>query len=172
MNVRFKKTDKGEMAILPRAEYEALIERLEEAEEDAGTVRLIDRGLREIAEGAPTFPMDVANRIADGENPVRVFREWKGMTQVELAARTGSGSALVVFYSENLEGTLAKVEAAGGEVVKPSSISPVAAGSTSPSPAATSLRFGRSPGPEMRRAEAASRRGPIRIGFTEEPCSN
>jgi len=89
MNVRFKKTDKGEMAILPRAEYEALIERLEEAEEDAGTVRLIDRGLREIAEGAPTFPMDVANRIADGENPVRVFREWKGMTQVELAARTG-----------------------------------------------------------------------------------
>lgn len=42
-----------------------------------------------------------------------------GFFKSELAARTGSGSALVVFYSENLEGTLAKVEAAGGEVVKP-----------------------------------------------------
>lgn len=86
MNVRFQKTDEGEVAILPRDEYEALVARLEEAEEDAGTARLVDRGLREIAEGAPTFPMDVANRVADGENPVRVFREWKGLTQVELAA--------------------------------------------------------------------------------------
>lgn len=35
------------------------------------------------------------------------------------AARTDSGSALIVFYSDALEDTLAKVVAAGGEVVKP-----------------------------------------------------
>lgn len=85
MNVRFQKTDEGEVAILPRDEYEALVSRLEEAEEDAGTARLIDRGLREIAEGAPLIPMEVVNRVVAGENPVRVFRESKGMTQVELA---------------------------------------------------------------------------------------
>src|SRR5690606_7210565 len=79
----------GEVAILPRAEYEALLERLEEAEEDAGTARLIDRGLREIAEGEPLIPMEVANRLVAGENPVRVFREWKGITQIELATRAG-----------------------------------------------------------------------------------
>ncbi|MDH5821994.1 VOC family protein [Luteimonas sp. RD2P54] len=42
-----------------------------------------------------------------------------GFFRSELAARTSQGSALVVFYSERLEETLAKVVAAGGEVVKP-----------------------------------------------------
>lgn len=42
-----------------------------------------------------------------------------GFFKSELAARTGDGSALVVFYSQYLEDTLAKVVAAGGEVVKP-----------------------------------------------------
>lgn len=42
-----------------------------------------------------------------------------GFYASSLAARTDSGSALIVFYSEALEDTLAKVVAAGGEVVKP-----------------------------------------------------
>lgn len=42
-----------------------------------------------------------------------------GFFRADAAARTDRGSALIVFYSEDLEGTLAKVEAAGGEVVKP-----------------------------------------------------
>lgn len=42
-----------------------------------------------------------------------------GFFSSELAARTDQGSALVVFYSDRLEDTLAKVQAAGGEVVKP-----------------------------------------------------
>lgn len=42
-----------------------------------------------------------------------------GFFRSDLAARTESGSALIVLYSEDLEGTLAKVEAAGGKVVKP-----------------------------------------------------
>lgn len=35
------------------------------------------------------------------------------------AARTEAGSALVVLYSNDLEATLRKVEAAGGTIVKP-----------------------------------------------------
>ncbi|WP_159911276.1 VOC family protein [Pantoea sp. 18069] len=42
-----------------------------------------------------------------------------GFYRAERAASTAQGSALIVFYSERLEETLAKVEAAGGEIVKP-----------------------------------------------------
>ncbi len=42
-----------------------------------------------------------------------------GFFKSELAANTIEGSALIVFYSKHLEDTLAKVVAAGGEVVKP-----------------------------------------------------
>jgi predicted enzyme related to lactoylglutathione lyase len=42
-----------------------------------------------------------------------------GFFTSELTARTDAGSALIVFYSDDLEGTLAKITAAGGTVVKP-----------------------------------------------------
>lgn len=42
-----------------------------------------------------------------------------GFFKSELAARTREGSALIVFYSKDLEATLAKIVAAGGEVLKP-----------------------------------------------------
>jgi predicted enzyme related to lactoylglutathione lyase len=42
-----------------------------------------------------------------------------GFFRSSLAARTDSGSALLVFRSDDLEGTLARVGAAGGTVVKP-----------------------------------------------------
>jgi DNA-binding XRE family transcriptional regulator len=31
------------------------------------------------------FPADVANRLIDGENPIRIFREYRELTQQELA---------------------------------------------------------------------------------------
>ncbi|QDV14103.1 Glyoxalase-like domain protein [Rosistilla oblonga] len=42
-----------------------------------------------------------------------------GFYQAELAANAELGSALIVFYSDSLEATQAKVEQAGGTVVKP-----------------------------------------------------
>ena len=86
MTVRFEKTPRGEVAILPREEYEALVALVAEAEEDEGTARIIDRVL---AADEPSFPKETVDRLTKGENPVRVFREWKGLTQVELASRTG-----------------------------------------------------------------------------------
>ncbi len=41
-----------------------------------------------------------------------------GFYQSTLAASTATGSALIVLYSENLEATQARIEAAGGCVVK------------------------------------------------------
>ncbi len=42
-----------------------------------------------------------------------------GFYQSELRSSTADGAALVVFYSQELEATLAKIEQAGGEIVKP-----------------------------------------------------
>jgi predicted enzyme related to lactoylglutathione lyase len=42
-----------------------------------------------------------------------------GFFRSELASHTENGSALLVFYSNNLESTLEKVVSAGGSVIKP-----------------------------------------------------
>jgi hypothetical protein len=95
MTVRFKKTEKGEVAILPRKEYEALVAKAREADEDAGMTRLVLRARKEIAAGGPLIPMEVADRIANGESPIRVLREWRDVTQLYLAMKTNIGQGYI-----------------------------------------------------------------------------
>jgi hypothetical protein len=99
MNVRFKKTDKGEIAILPRKEYEALAAKAAEADEDRGTARLVARARKEIASGAPLIPKSVIDRIAKGENALRVLREWRDVPQLYLSFKTDIGQG----YLSDLE---------------------------------------------------------------------
>lgn len=89
MKVKFKVTPDGEVAIVPRAEYERLKALEQEAEEDVGTARLIARAKREVADGAPLLPKSIVDRLANGENPIRVLRQFRKETQVELAAAVG-----------------------------------------------------------------------------------
>jgi hypothetical protein len=89
MNVRFQKTARGEFAILPRKEYEALAAKAAEADEDAGTARVVARARKEIAAGAPLLPKAVVDRLAKGQHPVRVLREWRDMPQMYLSFKTG-----------------------------------------------------------------------------------
>jgi hypothetical protein len=91
MTVRFEKTPRGEVAVLPRKEYEALVARANEAQEDAGTARLVSIARDEIAAGVPLLPKEVVERLADGENAVRVIREWRDCTQLHLSFKTGIG---------------------------------------------------------------------------------
>jgi ribosome-binding protein aMBF1 (putative translation factor) len=88
MSVRFQKTPRGEVAILPRKDYEALVAKASEADEDAGTARIVTRARKEITGGGPLLPKDLVDRIANGENPVRVLREWRDVTQMHLSATT------------------------------------------------------------------------------------
>ncbi len=94
MAVRFHKTPRGEFAILPRKDYERLLAKAAEADEDAGTARLVSEARKEIAAGGPLLPKDVVDRLANGENPVRVVREWRdrewpgGMTQMYMSFKT------------------------------------------------------------------------------------
>jgi DNA-binding XRE family transcriptional regulator len=89
MKVKFKATPDGEVAIVPRAEYERLKALEQEAQEDAGTARLVSRAKREVADGAPVLPKAVVDRLANGENPKRVLRQFRKETQAELAAAVG-----------------------------------------------------------------------------------
>ena len=95
MNVRFKKTDRGEIAILPRKEYEALVVKAAEADEDIGSARLVARARKEITADAPLIPKKFVDRIANGENALRVLRKWRDMTQLYLTFKTGIGQGYI-----------------------------------------------------------------------------
>lgn len=89
--VQFLKTDAGEIAIMPRAEYDRLMRAIQdEREEDEGTARLLRRSRARIARGEEVaIPMEVVKRLEAGENPVRVIREWREIKQGELARTLG-----------------------------------------------------------------------------------
>ena len=57
--------------------------------EDAGTRRIVRRAREAIARGDEVIlPKAVADRLID-ENPIRVVREWREMTQAELTGAVG-----------------------------------------------------------------------------------
>jgi DNA-binding XRE family transcriptional regulator len=87
--VQFIKTDGGEeLAILPRAEYERL--RSVAADEDVGVGRIVDNARAAIGAGDEiVLPKHIVDRLAEGENPIRVLREWREMMQIELAVSVG-----------------------------------------------------------------------------------
>ncbi len=86
MRSKFTAPADGEMVRVPRVEYERLKELAREAEEDAGAARLVARAKKEIASGEQLLPKEVVDRLAHGENPIRVLREFRGYTQAELVA--------------------------------------------------------------------------------------
>jgi hypothetical protein len=89
MKVRFETTAQGEMAILRRKDYEALVARANEAQEDAGTARLVSNAHQQIAAGGLLLPKEIVDRLASGESAIRVLREWRGCTQSALSVLTG-----------------------------------------------------------------------------------
>jgi mRNA-degrading endonuclease RelE of RelBE toxin-antitoxin system len=120
MNVRFKKTGKGEIAILPRKEYEALAAKAAEADDDIGSARLVARARKEIAAGAPLIPKKIVDRIANGENPLRVLREWRDMTQLELSFKTDIGQGYISdLESRRRKGTTAALKRIAGAMNVP-----------------------------------------------------
>ena len=83
--------EKSETVTLSRAEYEALIERLEDAE-DLATVAAAEA--REAALGkekarADHLPIELVRRLSAGEHPVRVWRVHRHLTREALAAAAG-----------------------------------------------------------------------------------
>jgi transcriptional regulator with XRE-family HTH domain len=67
--------------VVPIADYDALCR----AADDLEDLRAAGATLALGSEGPAPVPAVVAHRIADGENPVRVWREFRGMKAIELA---------------------------------------------------------------------------------------
>ena len=77
-----------------RAEFERLIQRVEDIE-DVLQMRSLEE--RVAGEGIPpgSLPVAAAERILDGESPLRVWREHRGMTLAQLAAASGLGLSYI-----------------------------------------------------------------------------
>jgi DNA-binding XRE family transcriptional regulator len=69
-----------DMVTIPQAEYERLVA----DSEMLADLAAYDAARAEAGEG---MPLAVFSRIVSGENPVKVIREWRGLTQAELARR-------------------------------------------------------------------------------------
>lgn len=80
--VQFLNVEGKEFAVVPREEWESLRERAgksrDAARVEAAMTRL-DRGDTELV------PHDVVRRLVAGENPVRVWREYRALTATALA---------------------------------------------------------------------------------------
>jgi len=71
---------------IPRQEYERLLA----VAEDAADIAAYDRAVARLASGQDELiPAEYANRIIDGESPVRVYRQYRGLTQVALSEASG-----------------------------------------------------------------------------------
>ncbi len=98
MKPQFIKTESGELVVLARSDYDALVKRAKGlTSEDEGTARVIDRSDAALAAGNEIeLPAAEAERIARGDNPLRVVREWRGMTQMYLGEiKTNVGQSTI-----------------------------------------------------------------------------
>jgi hypothetical protein len=78
-----------ELVVLPRAEYEALIERANHEAEDAEDVAIYDARKAELATGGVVLPPEVSAAILRGDSRLKAIRNWRGETQLHLSFKTG-----------------------------------------------------------------------------------
>ena len=69
------------------------------------------RARKEITAGAPLIPKKFVDRIANGENALRVLREWRDMTQLYLSFKTDIGQGYISdLESGRRKGTIAALK--------------------------------------------------------------
>ena len=86
MNIQvIKKNGNPEWAVIPYEDYQRLLEKAEMLQD----IRDYDEAKLSIAKGEELLPSEVTYAILDGENPIRVWRKHRGMTQQQVAAKAG-----------------------------------------------------------------------------------
>lgn len=81
-----ERNGKPEWAVVPYEDYLQLLERAEMLQDicDYDTVKeALEQGSEEL------IPSQIVYAILDGDNPIRVWREYRGLLQQELAERVG-----------------------------------------------------------------------------------
>lgn len=91
-NVEVLNLDGKKFAVLPLSIYKQLVERLEDMIDIAECKKIMEQ----IENGEmETFPASVVNAILDGENKIKVFREYRGLTQAKLAQLSGLSVVMI-----------------------------------------------------------------------------
>ena len=81
-----------EYAVIPYKEYQRLVEQAEEAQDLTDA----QAAVRAIEEGEETIPDEVVERLLSGEeHPIKVWREYRGLTQEALGERAGVGKSYI-----------------------------------------------------------------------------
>ena len=91
MTVQYIEVAGQKMAVLPAEDYRRLVDSLEEQEDIAAAIEAEKR--REA--GEEYLPSEMVNRLIDGENAVRVWREYRGLSLTRLAEIAGVNKASV-----------------------------------------------------------------------------
>lgn len=77
---------KPEYAVLPYSDYLVLVEQAEMLED----IHSYDEAKNSIASGnEELIPASIVNALADGDNPIKVWREYRGLTQQKVAEEIG-----------------------------------------------------------------------------------
>lgn len=81
-----------EMVVLTRADYDDLVARAAEADEDEADAALFDERMADLKAGRDAqLPAEVSAAMLKGATLLRAVRKWRGMTQVQVADQTGLG---------------------------------------------------------------------------------
>lgn len=92
MNVQIiKQKDGGKLAVMPYEEFVRLRDQAELLED----LKALDRALKEQDE---TLPIEMVDRLLEGEHPIRVWRDHRGMTAAALATAVGVSKSAISQY--------------------------------------------------------------------------
>ncbi|MBN1992118.1 MAG: helix-turn-helix transcriptional regulator [Anaerolineae bacterium] len=80
-----EKNGRPEYAVVPYKEYQRLVAEAEMLQD----VRDYDEAKLAMANGEELIPSRVTYALLDGENPLRVWREYRGLTQQQVAEAAG-----------------------------------------------------------------------------------
>ena len=102
----------NEMVTIPREEYD----RLRTAAEDLADLQTYDRAKAALSTGEDELiPADYADRLLNGENALRVYRDLRGMTQAALAEKAGVNRVTVAeIETGRKRGSVATLRALAG----------------------------------------------------------
>lgn len=79
------------MAVLPVADYERLLDMVEDKEDALAA----EDAEKRRAAGEEYIPAEVVDLILGGENPLKVWRKYRGLTQGELGAAVGRKTTMI-----------------------------------------------------------------------------
>ena len=99
------KTPTGaELVVIPREDYEALLARAADADEDEADIAIYDARKAELAAGkADLLPAEVSAAILRGDTRLKAIRKWRKLSQGEIAVQAG----ITQGYLSDLDGDLA-----------------------------------------------------------------